>query len=50
MQTATPERRTAAGRIDVTDLPLDRLREYARARGDGDVHLERRGGRAYLVA
>lgn len=48
MQTATPEETGTAGRIDVTDLTLARVREYACARGE-DVHLERRGGRAYLV-
>lgn len=37
--------------MDITDLPTDEVRAYARfAGGVGDLHLERRGGRTYLVA
>ena len=33
--------------VDVSDLRADRIESFA---GDGTVHLERRGGRTYLVA
>jgi len=44
---STDHERAPSGRIDVTDLPVDRLDECAT---DADVHLERRGGHTYLVA
>lgn len=47
----TPEPATAAERarsvVDVSDLRADRIEAFA---DGGPVHLERRGGRTYLVA
>jgi hypothetical protein len=42
--------RTAARTcVDVTDVPTGEVRAYARTLSDR-AHLERRGGRTYLVA
>lgn len=40
---------TGARRVDVTDLCAESVAKYARHHGV-DLHLERRGGRTYLVA
>jgi hypothetical protein len=37
------------GWMDVTDRAMDDLRAYARD-ATADLHLERRGGRTYLIA
>jgi hypothetical protein len=50
MQTTTPDRRTTASRIEVGDLDIERIREYARARSGAAIHFERRPGHTYLVA
>jgi hypothetical protein len=43
--------RIARRSIDITDMRTRRVREYARRQRDaGELHLERRGGRTYLVA
>ncbi|GAB6879979.1 hypothetical protein JCM17823_22530 [Halorubrum gandharaense] len=49
--TGTP-RFASPTRLDVTDCPADRLDDRARANrvSDGELHLERRGGRTFLVA
>jgi hypothetical protein len=43
--TPTPSRRV----FDVSELPPDHVVEYARD-ADDEIHLERKGGRTYLVA
>lgn len=51
-RTTTSTRFAGRARLDVTDCEADRLPERARAndvRG-AELHLERRGGRTYLVA
>jgi hypothetical protein len=35
--------------VDVTDVPTDEVRAYARSVAE-EAYLERRGGRTYLVA
>ena len=50
MQTTAPGRETTASRIEVGDIDIERIREYARARSDAAIHFERRPGRTYLVA
>ncbi|MFB6143098.1 MAG: hypothetical protein ABEJ30_07125 [Halorientalis sp.] len=37
-------------RVDVTDLRAESVAKYARHQPGADLHLERRGGRTYLVA
>ena len=41
-------RRGSKRRIDVTEVPADEMRTYAADDGEA-FHLERRGGRTYLV-
>lgn len=41
-------RPTHNGVVEVSELPADRVVDYAREIGDV-VHLERKGGRTYLV-
>ena len=51
-QTAATPRFVSGTRLDVTDWPVEELSERARehrVRG-ARLHLERRGGRTYLVA
>jgi hypothetical protein len=50
MQATAAESDRTPSRIDVTDLGIERVREYARARSEAGLHFERVGGRAYLVA
>jgi hypothetical protein len=47
---ATTRTAPAPARLEVTDLRAASVAEYARHRDDRALHLERRGGRTYLVA
>jgi len=54
MNARTAERTEMASgtRLDITDCPVDRIGERVRrnrVRG-AEIHLERKGGRTYLVA
>lgn len=43
------ERADAGGDVDVSDLTVAGATAFARTAVDGPVHVERRGGRTYLV-
>lgn len=47
--TAAASEQQRRAQIDVTEAATDEVREFAHD-VDGPLHLERRGGRTYLVA
>ena len=45
-----PERPSGRRVLDVSDVAVDQLRAFVAGTGAEELHLERRGGRTYLVA